>query len=154
DALYVRDGGIVTSAGVTAGMDLALALVEEDHGRDVALAVARQLVLFLYRPGGQTQFSPQLTAQLAERAPIRDAQAWIANHPGGDLSVAALARRAGCSPRQFARLFKAEVGVTPGRYVESARVDLARRRLETTGDGLKEIAAGCGLGTTESLRRR
>ena len=97
---------------------------------------------------------PQLSAQLAERAPIRDAQTWIANHPERDLSVGALARRAGFGPRQFARVFKAEVGVTPGRYVESARVDAARRRLETTADGLKQIAVHCGLGTAESLRRR
>jgi transcriptional regulator GlxA family with amidase domain len=154
DALYVRDGGIVTSAGVTAGMDLALALVEEDHGREVALAVAQNLVLFLYRPGGQSQFSPQLTAQLAERAPIREVQSWITANPEQPHGVPALARRAGYSPRQFARLFKAEVGVTPARYVEAARVDLARRRLETTRDGLAAIAARCGLGSAESLRRR
>jgi transcriptional regulator GlxA family with amidase domain len=154
DALYVRDGALVTSAGVTAGMDLALALVEEDHGRDVALEVARNLVLFLYRPGGQSQFSPQLSAQLAERAPLREVQGWIAAHPGEDLSVSALARRAGYSPRQFARLFRAEVGVTPAKYVENARLDVARRRLETTTESVDSIAAQCGLGTSESLRRR
>ena len=154
DALYVRDGGIVTSAGVTAGMDLALALVEEDHGRAVALAVARALVLFLYRPGGQSQFGPQLRAELAERAAIRDVQSLIAAHPEAELSVPTLARRAGLSPRQFARLFKAEVGTTPARYVEAARVDLACRRLEATDDGVDEIAARCGLGSAESLRRR
>jgi transcriptional regulator GlxA family with amidase domain len=154
DALYVRDEDIVTSAGVTAGMDLALALVEEDHGREVALAVARGLVLFLYRPGGQSQFSPQLAAQLAERAPIREVQSWIVAHPEGDLSVPALARRAGFSPRQFARVFRAEVGLTPARYVENARLDLARRRLETSADSVAQIAAGCGLGSSESLRRR
>jgi transcriptional regulator GlxA family with amidase domain len=159
DALYVRDAGgsgpvLITSAGVTAGMDLALALVEEDHGREVALAVARHLVLFLYRPGGQSQFSPQLAAQLAERERIRELQTWIATHPESPLSVPELARRAGYSPRQLARLFKAEVGVTPGRFVERARVDLARRRLETTRDGLPSVAAGCGFGTAESMRRR
>jgi transcriptional regulator GlxA family with amidase domain len=154
DALYVRDGALYTSAGVTAGMDLALAMVEEDHGRDVALAVARNLVLFLYRPGGQSQFSPQLQGQLAERAPIREVQSWIAANPERPLSVPALARRAGYSGRQFARLFKAEVGMAPGRYVELARVDLARRALETTRDGVEQIAARCGLGTAESLRRR
>jgi transcriptional regulator GlxA family with amidase domain len=154
DALYVRDGGLVSSAGVTAGMDLALALVEEDHGREVALEVARNLVLFLYRPGGQSQFSPQLSAQLAERGPIREVQSWIAANPDGDLSVPALARRAGYSPRQFARVFRAEVGVTPARYVESARIDVARRRLETSADSVERIAAGCGLGSSESLRRR
>jgi len=154
DALYVRDGDLVTSAGVTAGMDLALALVEEDHGREVALKVAQFLVLFLYRPGGQSQFSPQLAAQLAERAPIREVQSWIAAHPEGDLSVPVLARRAGYSPRQFARVFRAEVGVTPARYVETARLDLARRRLETSADSVEHIAAGCGLGSSESMRRR
>ena len=154
DALYIRDGHIVTSAGVTAGMDLALALVEEDHGRTVALAVARALVLFLYRPGGQSQFSPQMNAQLAERATIRDAQSFIAAHPEEELSVPALARRAGYSPRQFARLFRSEVGLTPARYVEAARVDVARRRLEATSDTLEQVAARSGLGTAESLRRR
>lgn len=154
DALYVRDGGLVTSAGVTAGMDMALALVEEDHGREVALAVAQSLVLFLYRPGGQSQFSPQLTAQLAERAPIREVQTFIATHPEKRFSVEALARQAGYSGRQFARLFKAEVGLSPGRYVEKARVDYARRALETTTDGVQSIAARCGLGSAESMRRR
>jgi transcriptional regulator GlxA family with amidase domain len=154
DRLYVRDGGLVTSAGVTAGMDLALALVEEDHGREVALAIAKDLVLFLYRPGGQSQFSPQLTAQLAERDRIREVQTWIATNPQEDVSVADLARRAGYSGRQFARLFRAEVGISPGRYVERARVDYARRALETTSDGVAAIAARCGLGSAESLRRR
>jgi transcriptional regulator GlxA family with amidase domain len=154
DALYLRDRGIVTSAGVTAGMDLALALVEEDHGREVSLAVARQLVLFLYRPGGQSQFSPQLRGQLAERAPIREVQSFITAHPDEDLSVAALAKRAALSPRQFARLFKAEVGLTPARFVESARLEVARRKLESTREAVGEIAARAGFGSAESLRRR
>jgi transcriptional regulator GlxA family with amidase domain len=154
DALYVRDGALVTSAGVTAGMDMALALVEEDHGREVALAVAQNLVLFLYRPGGQSQFSPQMTAQLAERAPIREVQTFMNTHPQQASSVADLARRAGYSSRQFARVFKAEVGLSPGRYLEKARIDYARRILETTSEGVEAIAARCGLGSAESLRRR
>ena len=123
DPIFVRDGNVYTSAGVTAGMDLALALVEEDFGREVALGVARWLVLFVKRPGGQSQFSAQLAAQLAEREPVRELQAWIVDHVGEDLSVGALARRVAMSPRNFARVFVGEVGVTPARYVEATRVE-------------------------------
>ncbi|HYI61718.1 MAG TPA: GlxA family transcriptional regulator [Acidimicrobiales bacterium] len=153
DPIYVRDGDIWTSAGVTAGMDLALALVEDDRGRDVALAVARQLVLFLHRPGNQRQFSAQLDAQLADRDALRDLQAHIVDHPEDDLTVAALARRAGLSERHLARCFTDEVGVTPARYVERARVEAARRRLEDTDDAVAVVAATCGFGTAETLRR-
>jgi transcriptional regulator GlxA family with amidase domain len=153
DPIFVRDGRIWTSAGVTAGMDLALALVEEDHGRDVALAVARELVLFLKRPGGQAQFSAQLRAQLAEREPLRDLQAWMADHPGADLSVEALARRVAMSPRHFARVFKQETGATPARAALAARVEAARRRLEDGDDGLEGVAAACGFGSAEVMRR-
>ena len=118
DPIFVRDGNVYTSAGVTAGMDLALALVEDDLGREVALAVARRLVLFLRRPGSQAQFSAQLAAQLAQRDDVREVQRWIAEHPEADLSVATLAARASMSERSFARWFAHEVGVTPGRYVE------------------------------------
>ncbi|GHD86809.1 GlxA family transcriptional regulator [Streptomyces naganishii] len=151
--IYVKDGNIASSAGVTAGIDLALALVEEDLGRDAALQVARHLVVFLRRPGGQAQFSTQLAAQLAERHPLRDVQYWIAEHPDGDLSVTALAERCALSPRHFARTFAAEVGVTPGRYVDGVRLEAARRRLEDTEDGIEEIARACGFGTPESMRR-
>jgi transcriptional regulator GlxA family with amidase domain len=154
DALYVRDGRCVTSAGITAGIDLALALVEEDLDRVVALGVARQLVVFLYRSGSQSQFSHQLSAQLAEREPLRDVQAYIADRPGADLDVPALARRAALSPRQFARVFKAELGVTPARYVESVRLEAARAMLERTSRPVEQVAARCGFGTPESLRRR
>jgi transcriptional regulator GlxA family with amidase domain len=153
DSIYVRDGNIATSAGITAGMDLALALVEEDHGRDVALEVARWLVLFMRRPGGQSQFSTQLRAQSAEREPLRDLQTWIVENPTADLSVGALATRVAMSPRHFARVFARETGVTPAVYVERIRVDLARRLLEETGLGLEAEADASGFGSVETLRR-
>ncbi|HYV85791.1 MAG TPA: GlxA family transcriptional regulator [Patescibacteria group bacterium] len=153
DTIYVREGSISTSAGVTAGMDLALAMVEEDCGRDVALAVARELVLFLRRPGGQAQFSAQLAVQLAEHEPLRDLQTHILDRPGDDLSVETLARRAGMSPRNFARVFTRQVGTTPARFVTSARVETARRLLEETSEPLETICSRSGLGTLESMRR-
>ena len=153
DPIFVRDGDVWTSAGVTAGMDLALALVEQDHGRELALQVARWLVCFLKRPGGQSQFSAQLAAQLAERQPIREVQAWISDHLKADLSVEALATLAMMSPRNFARVFSAEVGTTPARYVESVRVEAARRRLEETTDGTDGVAMHSGFGSAETMRR-
>ncbi|MEU9146513.1 GlxA family transcriptional regulator [Streptomyces sp. NPDC048349] len=153
DPIYVRDGPVATSAGVTAGIDLALALVEEDHGRDVALTIARHLVVFLRRPGNQAQFSAQLAAQTARREPLRDVQQWITEHPGADLSIEALAARARLSPRHFARAFQAETGVTPGRYVERVRVEHARRLLEESREGIAQISRACGYGTPEALRR-
>jgi transcriptional regulator GlxA family with amidase domain len=153
EPIYVRDGAVVTSAGVTAGIDLALALVEEDVGREAALAVARHLVVFLRRPGGQAQFSAQLRAQLARRRPLREVQQWITERPAGDLSVASLAARAGLSPRQFARSFTTETGVTPGRYVDRVRLEAARRQLEDTGEGVEQVARSCGYGTPEAMRR-
>jgi transcriptional regulator GlxA family with amidase domain len=151
--IFVRDGHIATSAGVTAGIDLALALVEEDRGRDVALAIARGLVMFLRRPGGQAQFSAQLAGQIAHRSPLADVQRLIADHPENDLSVPALAAHANLSPRQFTRVFTAEIGVPPGRYVDRVRLETARRLLEDTGDGIAEIARGAGYGTAEAMRR-
>jgi transcriptional regulator GlxA family with amidase domain len=153
DPIFVRDGDVYTSAGVTAGMDLALALVEEDHGRELALEVARQLVMFLRRPGGQSQFSAQLALQTADREPLRELQAWIGEHPDADLSVPTLARRVAMSPRNFARVFAREVGTTPARFVESVRVEAARRRLEESAHGVDQVAAACGFGTAESMRR-
>jgi transcriptional regulator GlxA family with amidase domain len=153
DPIFVRDGRVYTSAGVTAGMDLALALVEADLGRELALAVARRLVLFLKRPGGQSQFSAQLAAQIAQREPLRDLQAFVLEHPDEDLSVEALARRAAMSPRHFARVFAAEVGTPPGRWVERARVEAARRLLEESSAGVAAIAAACGFGSAETMRR-
>jgi transcriptional regulator GlxA family with amidase domain len=153
DPIFVGQGRIYTSAGVTAGMDLALALVEADHGRAVAAQVARELVLFLKRPGGQSQFSTQLQTQLSDREPIADLQAWMADHPAADLSVPALARRAAMSPRNFARLFQRTVGATPAAHVERVRVEAARRRLEESDASIDEVAVQCGFGTRESLRR-
>ncbi len=153
DAIYVRDGPVATSAGVTAGIDLALALVEEDLGRDTALLVARALVVFLRRPGNQAQFSAQLSAQTARRAPLRDVQQWISEHPAENLGVEALAARARLSPRHFARAFQAETGMTPGRYVEQVRVEQARRLLEDSCLGIEEISRASGYGTPEAMRR-
>ncbi|MFG2352944.1 GlxA family transcriptional regulator [Streptomyces sp. NPDC048521] len=153
DPIFVRDGDVATSAGVTAGIDLALALVEEDLGRDAALTVARHLVVFLRRPGNQAQFSAQLAAQTARRGPLRDVQQWITEHPDGDLGVDALAARAALSPRHFARAFHAETGTTPGRYVDRVRLEHARRLLEDTADGIEEISRASGYGTPEAMRR-
>ncbi|WP_030751889.1 GlxA family transcriptional regulator [Streptomyces griseus] len=153
DPIFVRDGRVATSAGVTAGIDLALALVEEDLGREAALAIARLLVVFLRRPGNQAQFSVQLAAQTARREPLRDLQAWIAEHPDGDLSVERLAARARLSPRHFARAFHAETGVTPGRYVDRIRLEHARRLLEETTRGVEEVSRAAGYGTPEAMRR-
>ncbi|MGW9131474.1 GlxA family transcriptional regulator [Streptomyces sp. NPDC055681] len=153
DPIFVRDGTLATSAGVTAGIDLSLALVEEDFGRQIALTVARHLVVFLRRPGNQAQFSAQLTSQIACREPLREVQHWITGHPGDDLSVEALAARARLSPRHFARAFQAETGQTPGRYVDRVRLEHARRLLEDTTDGIAQIAHACGYGTPEGMRR-
>jgi transcriptional regulator GlxA family with amidase domain len=153
EAIFIRDGDVWTSAGVTAGMDLALALVEEDLGRPVALETARWLVLFVRRPGGQSQFSSHLRAQVAERQPLRELQEWITANLGADLSVPALAARACMSERNFARAFGREVGMTPGAYVEALRVDHARLRLEATGQKLEAVAHDCGFGTVETMRR-
>ena len=153
DPIFIEDGRVATSAGVTAGIDLALALVEDDLGRDAALAVARHLVMFLRRPGGQAQFSAQLSAQVAQRGPLRDVQQWIAEHPADDLSVEVLARKASLSPRHFARAFTAEVGMPPGRYVERVRLEAARRQLEDTAAGVEQTARACGYRTPEAMRR-
>lgn len=153
DALFVSDGRIHTSAGVTAGMDLALALVEADLGRSVALDVARGLVLFLKRPGGQSQFSAHLAAQRADRGPLGDVPEWIVEHLDGDLSVEALAERAHMSPRNFARVFTRELGVTPAKFVERARVEQARRALEDGELPLSSVAEAAGFGSLERMRR-
>jgi transcriptional regulator GlxA family with amidase domain len=153
DPIFVRDGNVYTSAGVTAGMDLALALVEEDHGHDAALRIARHLVMFVRRPGGQSQFSAVLDLQASERRPIRDLQAWIAEHPSADLSVESLAARVHMSPRNFARVFRDEVGQTPARFVERVRVDAARRLLEESEVCLERVARECGFGGADSMRR-
>ncbi|HEV8030841.1 MAG TPA: GlxA family transcriptional regulator [Stellaceae bacterium] len=153
DRIFVRDGPMFTSAGVTAGIDLALALVEEDLGRAAALAVARWLVMFLKRPGGQSQFSIQLAAQTASRTPILDVQEWIRDNLQAKLSVRELAQRAGMSERSFARVFRSQTGITPADFVEATRVDTARRLLEETDKPLQRVASISGFGSTEALRR-
>lgn len=153
DAIYVRDGDVWTSAGVTAAHDLVLALIEDDLGPQAALAVARQIVVYLRRPGGQTQFSVQLAAPPARRRPIREVQDYVLGNPGADLSLAALAARVHLSPRHFARLFGTEVGMSPGAYVERVRLEAARRTVECTDLPLATVAADTGFGTGENLRR-
>ncbi len=153
EPIFVRDGPVWTSAGVTAGMDLALAMVEADTDREVALTIARHLVLFLRRPGSQSQFSATLSAQQPQREPLRETQRFAVEHPASNLSVEAMAARAHMSPRHFARSFRAEVGVTPARYVEHVRVEAARRCLEDTQEPVGAVAAACGFGTPETLRR-
>ncbi len=153
DPIFVRDGGVYTSAGVTAGVDLALALVEEDLGRDVALGVARNLVVFVRRPGGQSQFSAPLELQAAAREPLRDLQTWAVEHLAADLSVEALARRVHMSVRNFSRVFRREVGRPPARFVERLRVEGARRQLEESGAGLEQVARACGFGGADAMRR-
>jgi Transcriptional regulator containing an amidase domain and an AraC-type DNA-binding HTH domain len=151
--IFVRDGNVWTSAGVTSGMDLSLALVEEDFGREVAVEIARWLVLFLQRPGGQAQFSSHLSTQLAAREPLRELQSWIADHLDADLRVEALAERASMSPRNFARFFRRETGMTPAAYVEVLRVERARQLLEEATDPVELVSAQCGFGTPETMRR-
>jgi transcriptional regulator GlxA family with amidase domain len=153
DPIFVRDGSVWTSAGVTAGMDLALALVEDDLDRETALTIARHLVLFLRRPGNQSQFSATLVAQQPQREPLREIQRQVLEDVAGDHCVEALAARANMSPRHFARAFRAETGVTPARYVERVRLEAARRALEDSADAVATIAGSCGFGTAETMRR-
>lgn len=153
EPIFLRDGSIWTSAGVTAGMDLALALVEEDLDRRAALTIARHLVLFLRRPGNQSQFSVTLAAQQPVREPLREVQWLVVEDVAGEHSVEAMATRAHMSPRHFARAFRAETGLTPARYVERVRLEAARRRLEDTGEPIASVAAACGFGTAETMRR-
>ncbi|MFC3997540.1 GlxA family transcriptional regulator [Nocardiopsis sediminis] len=153
DAIFVRDGPVVTSAGVSAGTDLALALVEDDHGADVARMAGKWLVVFLRRPGGQSQFSAWTQARRVGDGALRAVLDHIDAAPAGDLTVPALARRAAMSERHFARRFTREVGMPPGRYVERARVQAARVLLESGADGVEEVARRCGFGTGETMRR-
>ena len=152
DPIFIRDGPVWTSAGVTAGIDLALALVEEDLGRAAALAVARQLVVFLKRPGGQAQYSAALSLQAGDDH-FERLHAWVAAHLGEDLGIAVLARRAGMSERSFVRRYPAATGLTPARAVERLRVEAARGLLAETGTPVKRVAERCGFGTDETMRR-
>ena len=151
DPIFVQDGKVWTSAGITAGIDLALALVEEDQGHELALAVARQLVVFLKRPGGQAQFSAALALQHGNRR-FERLHAWITDHLTSDLSVAALADASGMSERSFVRHYRQATGATPARAVEQLRVEAARRALEG-GLPVKRAAQRCGFGSEETMRR-
>jgi len=153
DPIFIRDGKVYTSAGVAAGMDLALALVEEDLGSAMALRIARTLVLFLRRPGGQAQFSISLSGQASDFKPLRELQIWMAENLNQDLSVGVLASRVAMSERNFARVFARESGTTPAQYVEQLRLEAARRELELTDRGLKEVARASGFRSIEVLRR-
>ncbi len=153
DPIYMRDGEVWTSAGVTAGIDLALALVEDDLGSDVSQLIARWLVMYLHRPGGQTQFATPVWVRRAERSPVREAQSRVEATPDGDHRVSSMAEAASMSERHFTRVFTAEVGESPGRFVERVRTEAARRELESTHDTLDVIASRCGFGTPETLRR-
>jgi transcriptional regulator GlxA family with amidase domain len=153
DQIFVRDRDRWTSAGITAGIDLFLALLEEDHGPELAHQVAAWLVVFVRRPGGQSQFSAQLRAQRATTPSIVELQHWLNDHLDADLSVDALAARAGMSPRNFGRVFRRETGVTPGAHVEELRVEAARRLLETTDLTVGAIARRVGIRHAETLHR-
>jgi transcriptional regulator GlxA family with amidase domain len=153
DAIYIEDGAVWTSAGVTTGIDMALAMVAADHGQEVAREVAKRAVVYLQRPGGQSQFSLPMLTRPPERERLRVLLAYIDSHPAEDLSVPALAERASMSPRHFSRMFTRETGMSPGKYVERSRADAARRLLETTDDGQESIARASGLGSPETLYR-
>jgi transcriptional regulator GlxA family with amidase domain len=154
EPIFVRSSDRVwTAAGVTAGIDLSLALVEDDFGTEIAQSVARWLVMYLRRPGGQTQFAPPVWMPRARRRPIRAVQERIEAEPGAAHSISELARHAAMSPRHFTRVFTAEVGESPGAYVERIRTDAARRQLTETDDTVTTIAARCGFGTAETMRR-
>ncbi len=151
--IWVRDANVYTSAGISAGIDLALAWVEEDFGATAALKVARELVLFLRRPGGQDQLSVSLTTQAAHTRAIQELQGWMTDHLDQRLSVDRLADRAAMSPRNFARAFARELGTTPAHYLAQLRVEAARRLLEQTDKSLAQVAAACGFGSADVMRR-
>ena len=154
DPIYIKDGNCYTSAGVTAGIDLSLALVEEDLGTPLALRIAQMMVVFLRRPGGQSQFSATLAAQSSDSPVLNDLMVWLTdNIRRRDLSIAVLARRAAMSPRNFARLFTQTVGKTPGKHIEDVRIEAARRQLEARSASLDEVAKASGFGSAEVLRR-
>ena len=153
DAIFIRDGNIWTSAGVTSGMDLALALLEQDWGHDIALQVARYNVMYMMRPGGQSQFSAHLVAQRAEDPAINETLDYILGNLSEPLNITALAARAAMSERTFARKFKDETGVTPAHYVEAARVQAARVALEQSSARIDQIALQTGFQSAERMRR-
>ncbi len=151
--IYVEDGPVWTSAGASSGFDLTLALVEDDHGYTLARDVAQDLVIFLRRPGGQSQFGRYLLKLAGKPGAIRDLQTWMVDHLAGDLSVDKLAERVAMSPRNFTRVFTRETGTPPARYVEEVRLDAARQRLEQGAEGIDQVAVASGFGTALNLRR-
>jgi transcriptional regulator GlxA family with amidase domain len=151
--IFLRDGSIYTSAGITAGIDLSLALVEDDHGHQTALTVARQLVMFLVRPGGQAQYSHMLSRQATTSEPLRELQVYMLENLKADLSVEALADRIGMSPRHFSRVCLREMKMNPGQFVDRLRVEAAQQMIDSSSMGLKEIADACGFGSADSMRR-
>ncbi|MER6471501.1 GlxA family transcriptional regulator [Streptomyces collinus] len=153
DPIFIRDGRVWTCAGVTSGMDMALAMVAEDHGQDLALATARMMVMYVKRSGGQSQFSVPLSVQGSSDDRIDELRRWIAEHLTEDLSLEALAARTHLSARHFARLFRQRTSTTPAAYVEAARLEAARRLLEDSDRSLPEVAAASGLGSVETLHR-
>jgi len=153
DPIFLRDGSTYTSAGITAGIDLTLALVEEDHGHQAALRVARQLVMFLVRPGGQAQYSHMLSRQAVTSEPLRELQVWMLEHLKEDLTVEHLADRIGMSARHFSRVCQRETNMNPGQFVDRMRVEAAQQMIDSSSMGLKEIADACGFRSADSMRR-
>lgn len=153
DSIYVRDGSIYTSAGITAGIDLSLALLEEDHGHEEALRIARFLVMFLVRPGGQAQYSHMLSHQAAVSQPLRELQVWMLEHLREPLTLEFLAERVGMSARHFTRVCLRETGMTPGQFVDRMRVEAAQQMIDGSSKGLKEIADASGFHSPDAMRR-
>jgi transcriptional regulator GlxA family with amidase domain len=153
EPIYLRDGSIYTSAGITAGIDLSLALVEEDHGHETALKIARFLVMFLVRPGGQAQYSHMLSHQAVTSQPLRELQVWMLHHLREDLTVESLAERIGMSARHFTRVCLRETGMNPGQFVDRMRVEAAQQIIDSSSRGLKEVADSCGFKSADAMRR-
>jgi transcriptional regulator GlxA family with amidase domain len=153
EPIFMKDGVIWTSAGITAGIDLSLALVEEDHGHEVALKIARFLVMYLVRPGGQAQFSHMLSHQAVTSKPLRELQVWMLENLREDLTVEKLAERIGMSPRHFTRVCLREMKMNPGQFADRLRVEAAQQMIDSSNMGLKEIADACGFGSADAMRR-
>jgi transcriptional regulator GlxA family with amidase domain len=153
EPIFLRDGSIYTSAGITAGIDLSLTLVEEDHGHETALKIARFLIMFLVRPGGQAQYSHMLSHQAVTSQPLRELQVWMLQHLGEDLTVESLAGRIGMSARHFTRVCLRETGMNPGQFVDRMRVEAAQQIIDSSSRGLKEIADACGFKSADAMRR-
>jgi transcriptional regulator GlxA family with amidase domain len=153
EPIFLRDGSIYTSAGITAGIDLSLTLVEEDHGHETALRIARFLVMFLVRPGGQAQYSHMLSHQAITSQPLRELQVWMLQHLRERLTVESLAERIGMSARHFTRVCLRETGMNPGQFVDRMRVEAAQQIIDSSSRGLKEIADSCGFQSADAMRR-